>query len=249
MFKLIRESGWITGILIFFMPIFGIYFFGSQMGYSQVQGKFAEYDDIPEFTQLSEITPEYEGQVVMLRGTVGSGIPAQGLDGLVVYQERPNEGREVRFREEFDLFFPTFDFVLADGTAVLIQPSETKEGVISHEPHRIQAGPELDLTGFRAGDVATVQGEWLPDSEYGPALIEATGMTSIDKATLLLEGEEALKSVGQIRNILGILTLSGIILIVAQLRRAKAKQKNGSTKETEEWQTQTATKTKTAPTA
>lgn len=47
----IRQSNWLTGSIIFFMPILLIFFLGSQMAYSHVKGKFDAYQGIPEVTR------------------------------------------------------------------------------------------------------------------------------------------------------------------------------------------------------
>ena len=240
MLKLVKQSGWVTGTLIFFMPITLIVFLGSQMAYSQVKGKFEAYQNIPEITTLAELQEMPADQLVMLRGRISQATPLSNdalPPDLIVYQERPAGGREVRYREEFPLIFPKFVMELPDGTLPII-PSLTRERVIQNELHTASDG-DRQRTGFRIGDVVTVQGQWQPEPNSLPILNEVTGITSAPKQGLVVEWEAAFQKVAWVRNGLGLLTLLSIILLVVQLRRAKA-----SKMDSEEWQTPT---TKTAP--
>lgn len=249
MVKILSRTGWLTGTLIFFMPILFIFFLASLMGYSQVSSRFEEYQRIPELTSVTALQAQPAADVVMLRGQIAEEscrlLPcdASAAGDLIVYRERPAEGREVRFREEFDQIFPPFVLTLSDG-AVIIQPSETRELVIQQEPHAVPSGDHL-LTGFRVGDTVTVQGEW-PAEGVGssPALVDVTGITSGDKASLMADWQTAFRQVSWARNGLGLLTGLGIVLLVVQLRRSRT---NNSNEETEPWHPPTTT-TKT-PTA
>lgn len=235
MLKFIKQSNWFTGILIFFMPVTLIIFLGSQMAYSQVKGKFEAYQNIPEITTLAELETMPADQLVMLRGRISEATPLHNgmlAPDLIIYQERPANGREVRYQEEFPLIFPEFVLDLPDGTLTII-PSSTREHVIQNELHTVTDG-DRQYTGFVIGDVVTVQGQW-----QSFALNEVTGITSVHKQDLMSEWEVAFQKVGWVRDGSGLLTLLSIILLVLQLRRARA-----SEKETEEWQTPT---TKTAP--
>ena len=162
MFKLIRHSNWFTGAMIFFMPVLLIFFLASQMAYGQVKGKFEAYQAIPELTRLSALANLPAGQVVMLRGAISPANQDHSQDpaapDLIIFRERPAEGREVRFQEEFPLVFPEFVLDLPDGP-VVISPSQTRERVIHHEIHTVTIG-DRQRTGFRPGDMVTVQGEW-----------------------------------------------------------------------------------------
>lgn len=235
MLKFIKQSNWFTGTLIFFMPVTLIVFLGSQMAYGQVKAKFETYQNIPEITTLSELEKISADQLVMLRGSI-SKATLLGNDvvapDLIIYQERPADSREIRYREEFLLFFPEFVMELADGT-VSITPSTTREHVIQNELHTVTDG-DRQRTGFRIGDMVTVQGQW-----QSPSLNEVTGITSVHKQDLMAEWEAAFQKVGWVRNSFGLLTLLSIILLVIQLRRDRANKT-----ETGEWQTPT---TKTAP--
>jgi len=212
-----------------------IVFLGSQMAYSQVKSKFEAYQNIPEITTLAELENLPVGQLVMLRGRISEATPLHNgtlTSDLIIYQERPTDGREVRYQEEFPLIFPEFVMELPDGTLPII-PSLTREHIIQNELHTVTDG-DRQRTGFRIGDVVTVQGQW-----QSPALNEVTGITSVHKQALLAEWEIAFQQVRWARNGSGLLTLLSIALLVLQLRRAKAIKK-----EAEEWQTPTTT---TAP--
>jgi hypothetical protein len=236
------RTNWLTGVLIFFMPVSLVIFLGSQMAYSQVNSKFEDYKDIPELTSLSELAALPADQLVMLRGHVAEGTTqtnhVSGQTELLIYQERPADGREVRYREEFPLVFPAFVLELSDGL-VAIEPSLTREKVMQEELHMITIG-DREFTGFRAGDLVTVQGQWQPTAAQ-PALIDVTGITGLDKQTLMADWEAAFQKVGWVRNAFGAATLVGLIVLVIELRRIRLNKK-----EEKNWKNQT---TKTAPTA
>jgi hypothetical protein len=130
MLKLIKQSGWLTGSLIFFMPILLILFLGSQMAYGQVKAKAAIYQNIPEITQLSQLTAVPPGTVIMLRGQISEASPRRRFDpvdpDLIVFQERPAGGRETRYQEEFPLIFSEFIIGLPPGQVRII-PSDARE--------------------------------------------------------------------------------------------------------------------------
>lgn len=232
MFKLISKSNWLAGALIFFMPITLILFLGSQMAYGQVKGKFDAYQSIPEITTAAELANTPAGQVIILRGQMSGDAFASGL---IVYQERPAQGREVRFREEFSLVFPQFDMKLPGGQVSII-PSASRERVIQRELHTVAVG-DRQLAGFGPGDVVSVQGEWQPAQA---SLIDTTGITGATRQELLAEWQSAFGAVSWARNILGLVTLVSLVLLIIQLRRSK-KSKESS----EEWQTPTTTTTPT----
>lgn len=224
---------------IYFTPVLLIFFLGSQMAYSQVEGKFEVYQAIPELTGFSELAGIPSGEVVMLRGRISAvscELTPCGSD-LIIYRERPAEDREVRYQEKFEEVFPAFVLELPDGR-VTIYPSETRERVIQHEIHSVPSGDKA-LTGFQIGDVVTVQGQWQPQQT---ALIDVTGITSSDKQGLIAEWQEAFAQVIWARNILGLLTGLGVMLLIVQLRR----NRNKPSEEIEEWQPQTTTEVPTA---
>ncbi|MCL4301841.1 MAG: hypothetical protein KJ077_39465 [Anaerolineae bacterium] len=216
MFKLAGKTNWVTGLLIFSMPVMLVFFLGSQMAYSQVKSQFETYQTIPEVTRLADLESIAAGRVVMLRGQIAAPSMRAAGSELLVFQQRPAAGREVRFGEEFSLIFPEFSLQLPDGL-VKISPSLTRERVIQHELHTVGSG-EDKLTGFRPGDNVTVQGEWQPATT---TLSEVTGITGADKAGLMAEWQEAFQKVGWVRNGLGLLTLLGLILLVVRLRQAR----------------------------
>ena len=241
------KNGWLTAILIFIVPILFIFFLGSQMAYSQVKSKFEPYQNIPEVSSLSTLESISAGQVVMLRGQISEATLQRDshelTSDLVIFQVRPADGREVRFQEEFPLVFPEFMMELPDGT-ITIRPSSTRARVIYDELHRISVG-EYEPTGFKIGDTVTVQGRWQPratNAGAAPALLDVTGVTGGDKASLIATWHSAFQKVSWGRNILGLLTILGLILLIVQLRRA---QRNQSQEENGTWQSQT---TKTVPT-
>lgn len=236
MFKLIRQSGWFSAVLILSMPVLLVFLLASQMAYSQVKGRFDAYQAIPEIARMSDLERVPAGQVIMLRGRIAAGNAAPGSTDLVVYRERPAEGREVRFQEEFPLVFPAFALELPAG-AVQIEPSLNRDLVIYHELHRVEVG-DRERTGFRPGDTVTVQGQWQP-----ARLFDVTGITGADKAALLQEFRQGLETMGQVRNVLGILTFASIMLLVIQWRRARTARPET---EAESWQTP---ETGTVPTA
>jgi hypothetical protein len=217
MFKLMDKNNWLSGLLIFFMPVMLVFFLGSQMAYSQVKGQFETYQNIPEVTRLADLETIPSGQIVMLRGQIIGSSLTTTVSKLLVFQERPTEGREVRFGEEFSLVFPEFDLALSGGR-IRISPSLTRERVIQHERHTLTSG-EMTRTGFRPGDLVTVQGEWQPARA---TLSEVTGIAGADKASLMAEWKDSFMKVSWVRNGLGLLTLAGSILLVVRLRQARA---------------------------
>jgi hypothetical protein len=235
MLKAIIKSNWLVGVLIFFMPVLLILFLGSLMGYSQVKGKAEAYETIPEITDLSALKALPPGSIVMLRGQIAESSPRRSSDpidpDLIVYQEQPAEDREIRFREDFGHVFSKFSMAVSSGEVIII-PSETRELVIQNGLHKIPDGDKV-RAGFRIGDVVTVQGEWQP--EPVPALVDVTGITSIDKQHFMAEWQSAFQKIGWLRNILGLLTLAGIILLIIEFRRAKTQQQ----REQEAWTTTT----------
>ncbi len=236
--KFMRVNGWLGGLLIFSMPILLLFFLGTQMAYSQVSSRFEIYQTIPEVTRLADLAALPAGQITMLRGQIAESNPVEHPSGLLIFQERPTNGREVRFREEFNLIFPQFDMHLPDGV-ITISPSETYKQIIQHEIHSVPDG-DLTRTGFEPGDTVTIQGQWQPTAS---TLAEVTGITGADKAGLMAEWQDSFQKVAWARNILGFFTLLSIMLLVIQIRRSRA---NPLTEEDESaWTTPT---TETAPT-
>lgn len=243
MLNVLRRSNWLVGALIFFTPILFIFFLASQMGYSQVNGKFTAYEAIPEVSTLAALQAVSPGEVVMVRGQISVATPLGSnpvAPDLIIYQEQPTEGREIRYREEFDLVFPDFILDLPDGTVVAL-PSESRERVIRHTLHTLPDG-EMTYAGFRIGDTVTVQGAWQPGNE--PLLGDVTGVSSIDKTAMMAEWRNAFSWVGWARNGFGGVTLLGIILLIVQLRRVKQQ----TTEEAKPWTTTPdTTETTTSP--
>ena len=213
--NLLQARNWLTSGLILFMPISLVFFLGSQMAYSQVKGSFEAYQSIPEIDQLAELEQLTAGQTVILRGQIDqSGQPDNAPGELIIYQERPLEGREVRFQEEFPLVFAPFVLRLSEGS-VIILPSETRERIIQGELHTVSAGDRM-LTGFKIGDTVSVQGNWQPGAE--PTLFDVTGITGMSRAELMADWGRGFQYVGWARNGLGLLTLLSLILLVIRLR-------------------------------
>ena len=194
------------------------------MAYSQVKNRLLAYTKIPEVGTLAELNNLPNGQTVLLRGRIiQAEDKKQPADALVVYQVRPKDGREVRFREEFPLVFPAFVLALDDGE-ILVQPSKTEAQKISYERHYITVG-DRELTGFRIGDLVSVQGHWQPArGTTNPIVAEVTGVSGRNKTHLLTEVDTTMYQVRVTRDILGVLTLFSIILLIMQVRLAHAGQ-------------------------
>ncbi|MEM7345194.1 MAG: hypothetical protein AAF485_13190 [Chloroflexota bacterium] len=225
MLKFIRKSHWLVGGIIFFMPILLILYLGSQMAYSQGQARFDAYHAIPEITRLSEASDVSSGEAVLLRGIIAEAplnMSTTSPTSLLIYQERPAEGREIRYRETFPLIFPSFVIDLPDSQVTII-PSDTKEHIIQSETHSFIVGDRA-YTGFQVGDTVTVQGE-LASISGDLHLIEATGITGSDKATLLADWQKRFVWVRWARNGFGWLSLVGIILLIIEFRRTKRHKK------------------------
>lgn len=222
--KVIRRFGWLTSLLVFSMPLFLITFLGFMMARGQVKGQFDQYQAVQEYTSLSSLSSVADEQVVMVRGRIAEGSSPDWADGLVVFQERPLANRETRFEEEFPLIFPSFTLELSDGS-LMVQPGEQQ--VISHELHDVpDAAHDREYTGFRIGDVVTVQGKWkVPTGSAQTVLSEASGITSLDRAGVMAEGQWAFKRLDSISIVLGALTLLTMALLVIQVLRSNAQEK------------------------
>jgi hypothetical protein len=236
MFKALKNSAWLTGSLILLTPLMLFFFLASQMAYSQVQSRFADYQNITEVTQAADMAGLSAGETVFVRGRLSeatcrlaspSVCDYQPAGGLIVYQERPAGGREVRFQEKFNQFFPSFVLDLAD-RQVIVVPSSQPEHIIRAEPHRVLEG-DRELTGFKVGDAVLVQGQWQPGEK--PTLRGVTGISGGDKQSLMAEFETGFQLVGWARNIFGLLTVLGLFLLISRRRRLRQKQ----TEEVEEW--------------
>ena len=217
--KRLGWQGWLTMIVIILMPILLTFYLGTQMGYRQVADSIEAYRQIPEITKLVDLTTLPAGEIVMLHGQISTAAlsPNMPESDLIIYQERPAEGREVRFQEEFSLIFSDFNLVLSDGSLAAI-PSQTRELTIQHELHQQPIGDRV-RTGFQAGDMVTVQGQWQPDPV--PALVDVTGVTGGDRATLLTEWETAMRQTRLMRDTLGSLSVLAIVIFIGQMRRLR----------------------------
>jgi hypothetical protein len=217
--KQFSRQGWLTMIVIILMPILFTFYLGTQMGYRQVADSIEAYRQIPEITRLADLTALSAGEIVMLQGQIAvTSSPAKAAEsGLIIYQERPAAGREVRFQEEFSLIFADFTLTLPDGS-LAVEPSHTREHIIQHELHQLPVGDRV-LTGFQAGDRVMVQGQWQPGPT--PALVDVTGVTGADRATLLAEWEAAMRKTRLLRDTLGGLSLLSLGLFIMQMRRLR----------------------------
>jgi hypothetical protein len=235
MLKFILKNGWLTAAFLLLTPVSLIFFIGIQSALGQVTGQFAAYQNIPQATQLVQLSHLPAGAVVLVRGQIEG---SAGTD-LLIYQEHPVPGQETAYQEPFAQIFPQFGLTLPDGSLPIL-PSQSRERVIQHELHTVPAGDKLQA-GFKAGDTVMVMGQWQP----GPAasLIEVTGITSLDKDQYLAEWQTDFQKIEWLRNGLGLITLLGLIVLVMQWRRAKT---NPPSAEGEVWPTQTQ---ETAPTA
>ncbi|ETW94804.1 MAG: hypothetical protein ETSY1_33275 [Candidatus Entotheonella factor] len=192
------------------MPLVWIAFLGTQMALQQVERKSATYREMPEISRVAVLQDLPPNTSVMLRGRIAA--PAVS-DGLIVYQERPAEGREVRFREVFEAHFPAIELALSDGRVRVI-PRPESDYIIRHAHHTVTIG-DRQRSGFRPGDVVTVQGLWQP--ERLPVLTEATGMTGIDKASLLAEWQRAIRNVTWVSRLTGVLSILGLGIIILRV--------------------------------
>ena len=219
--RLIAGGGWFAWALLLVTPVAAIFFLGSLLAYGQVKGQFEAYRTLPEVTTLAQLNTLPAGEIVLLRGRIAEATPRREADSLapdlVIYQERPAGGREVRFGEEFPLVFSEFVMELPDG-ALTITPSQSRERVIQRELHTVPDGDRV-RTGFRIGDTVMVQGRWQPGNP--PALMEVTGVTGGDKASLFAEWEVAFRRLVWVRNGLGLLTLLGVLALAAAIRRRR----------------------------
>ncbi len=213
--RFIAGGGWFAWTLLLVTPVAAVFFLGSLLAYGQVKGQFEAYRNLPEVTTLADLDALSPGQTVLVRGRI-AGAGGEG-DGLLIYQERPAAGREVRFGEEFPLVFPPFVLELPDG-ALTVTPSQSRERVIQHELHTLPAGDRVH-TGFRGGDTVMVQGQWQPGAS--PGLAEATGITGGDKTSLFAEWDVAFRRLVWVRNGLGMLTLAGVLALAVEIRRRK----------------------------
>lgn len=213
----VRKFGTLTSLFIFAMPIFWIMFLGGMMARGQVKGEFTTYQAIQEYSSLSALNAVPQDQVVMLRGKIVDGPSPDYANGLVIYQERPLNGRELRFQEEFPLVFPSVTLGLVDGTVTV----EAAEGrVIAHELQRVEdKARDREYTGFRKGDEVTVQGKWQAQAQ----LKEATGITSQSRAAIMAEGQYAFDRLDTICTVLGILSIVPLMLFVIQLVRMRSR--------------------------
>lgn len=94
--------------------------------------------------------------------------------------------------------------------------------MINHEPQRVvDEAADREYTGFRIGDMITVQGQWQPSLA---TLTNVTGVSGLDRAGIIAEGSYAFKRLSTIRNVLGGITLLGVISLVGQLLRARGNE-------------------------
>ena len=169
MLKLITKSNWLVGGLIFFMPVLLITFLGSQMGYSQVKSKAEVYQNIPEITQLSELMTLPSGTVVMLRGQIAESSPRRTFDtvdpDLIIFQEQPAEGREIRSREEFGQVFSDFT-ISGDYISATIDYTGSPDGPYNFPwSGGTGTGEQIDLPGDRGLTVRYIIEVQIPAAE------------------------------------------------------------------------------------
>lgn len=222
--NLLRRVGWFTGLLMFSMPVLLITFLGFMMARGQVKSEFDHYQAIQEYTSLSALSAAPAESVVMVRGRIAEGPSPDWADGLVIFQERPLAGRELRYDEEFPLVFPEFTLQLSDG-ALLIEPGDAQ--VISHETARVaDAVQKREYTGFRLGDEVTVQGNWQGIVAGTQAMLpNASGITSLDRAGVIADGQDAFHQLDIYAMVLGILSLLALVLLIMQLWRNREQEK------------------------
>ena len=234
----LNRSGWNTALLIA-LPLMVMVFLGSQMALKQVASKSSVYVDMPEITQIAALRRLPPGADVMLRGRIVAADDA-GSD-LVIYQERPADGRAVRFREVFDQRFPAMELALADGRA-RVRPRPESKYIMRHAPHLITVG-DRQQSGFRAGDVVTVQGRLQLDQDGVPMVVDVAGVNGRNKAELLSEWQEATRQVTWVSRVAGLLSALGLLVVILRMRQWWVYDR---AKEAKTWRRQT---TKAAPAA
>lgn len=231
--QLLRRGGWLTGLLIFSMPIALVFYLGVQMAYSEVQSEAESYAALAEYTKMAELQSLPAGATILLRGQIAelassqARLPAASTEAeapvgpLLIYQERPLDGREVRFLEEFPLVFPAITVQLADGN-VVVESNADDARTISHELHEITID-DRKFTGFQAGDTIMVQGKWQPTTagQRLPMIVEVTGVSGADKAALQAEVQAGLQKVRLAKDGLGLLTLAGFVLLIIRVYRQR----------------------------
>lgn len=256
---LIRRSDWLTSLLIFAMPIALVFYLGVQMAYSEVNSEVTSYAALTEYTSLAELQALPPGTTILLRGQLadpGALLPGQptadeSANPLLIYQERPLDGREVRFLEEFPLIFPPVVLTLADGN-IGVQASQDGTRTISHELHHLSLADRA-FTGFQVGDIITIQGKWQPltTDQTLPLIVNVTGISGFAKAALQAEVQAGLQKVQLAKDGLGLLTVAGIVLLAVRLyrQRRRSTQPMGllseEQEEAKEWRPPT---TETVPT-
>ncbi len=207
-------------VLIVVMPLILIVFLGSQMALQQVVRKSAAYTAMPEVTQVAVLRTLPPGTAVLLKGRISRAACCGDANDLVVYQERPADGRDVRFREAFNPHFPEIELALPDGP-VRILPRLESEHVIQHAHHIVTLGGRQQ-SGFRLGDVVTVQGQWQADQTALSTLKEVTGITGMDKAGLLSEWQLAIRNVTWVSRLAGLLSALGMVMFMWRVRQWRA---------------------------
>jgi len=208
-----KQTGWLAGALIILMPVLVIILLGVQMAHGQVRGRLEVFQAIPEVETVAALQSLEPGEMVILHGQLAP-LENRPMDALIVFQERPTDGREVRFQEEFPLVFPALTLTLADGD-IAVQPDDEIERTIQGELHSLTVG-DRTLTGFQAGDTVNIQGRWEP-----PLLSEAANITSIRHRDVIAELESRLAIVAWVRNGLGLITLVSVILFIRAARQAR----------------------------
>lgn len=241
--KRLLRNHWFTSLLMITMPFALFYWLSSQMAYGQVQREYTIYAAMPEVTSLAALQTTAAGELRFVRGAIQPLTPDATIGqpgALLIYQERPRAGREVRFGEEFPLVLPAFALVLTDGLVVVDPNQDPALRQISHELHQTASG-DRSFTGFQAGDIVSVQGKWQPASGTDAAkLLEANGVFGVEKGALLAEVQAAMQTVSHVQNGLGLLTLVGSLLLIFQFYRQRRLYTPGEA--SEPWQLPTAEK-------
>jgi hypothetical protein len=218
-----RQSRKWNSLFMIGLPLIFMVFLGSQMALRQVSRKSAVYQEIPEITQAAALRRLPSGTKVMLRGrlvrdvclasTCGTDSPEPNL---IVYQERPADGRAVRFQEVFDQHFPAMELAMSDGR-VQIVPRPESAYIMQHAPHVVATGDRQRI-GFRPGDMVTVQGRWQPNQAAAlPMLTDVTGIMGIDRAALFAAWHSAVRQVTWVSYITGLLSVAGLLTLVLRV--------------------------------
>ncbi len=216
-----KEKGNLTTwVLLLIMPLLIIGWAGIKMAQAQVRSQFDHFTSIVEYNDLSSLQTAAPDATVMVRGRIIDAEPVDWAGGLVVFQERPLDGRELRYGETFPYTFPQLTLSLDDGN-VVVQPDPNGENVVTDALHSVRdenADVMREFTGFRNGDLVTIQGHW--DAADG-RIVDATGITGLDQQAYTADWQKNFERFNTAGTLMGTITLLTIGLFAIQVWRAR----------------------------